>query len=612
MSITTSDDFSIQDDAHPRARMEAADLIIHYLEQIGVDYVFGVPGGAIEPLYNALARSQRRNGIRAVPACHEAAAAYMADGYQRESGRLGVCIATSGPGATNLITGVACAYDNNIPMLVITGQPTLASFGRGALQESSCTGVNVVGMFKHCTRYNSLVSHIDQLETKLVTALLKAHQSSCGPVHLSIPVDILRTVINRPPRDYPLLSQIEQQNSLCDDHGIRQLEMELLQQQKPLFFIGSGTADAIESIMQLVEQCDARFITTPDAKGLINVRHPYYRGVFGLGGHTSAMLTLRHHSGAIVAFGTGFGEFASGGWNESLMSSKLIHVDNCSENLLQTPMARLHVRGNLQEICSRVAARLKHQLPPKKPLNYHQHNGINPNIVLEDASKYHSSAVPIKPQRLMKELSERFPRNTRFVADAGNSMMWAPHYLQPNSLREKFDSSESRLLNLPDRRSRNANWLRLTLNFAPMGWAIGAAIGVARANPGCPVVCITGDGSYLMSGQEISVAARERLPVYFVILNDGVYGMVMHGQRLAGAEPIGFQLPQVNFALMAQSLGIEGHVITEPDDFNQLGLSTHDEKRGPVLLDVRIDREEVPPMIMRLKTLGTAEESLAS
>lgn len=140
---------------------DAADLMVHALELLGVEYVFGVPGGAIEPLYNALARSARRGGPQAVVARHECGAAYMADGYARETGRMGVCIATSGPGATNLITGVACSYENNVPLLVITGQPPIHSFGKGALQESSCTGINTVGMFRHCTRYNSLVSHVD-------------------------------------------------------------------------------------------------------------------------------------------------------------------------------------------------------------------------------------------------------------------------------------------------------------------------------------------------------------------------------------------------------------------------------------------------------------------
>jgi len=169
-----------------------ADLLVGYLEQCGIEYIFGVPGGAIEPLYNALARSRRRGGIRHILARHETGAAFMADGYAPETGKIGVCCATSGPGATNLITGVACAYDNNIPLLAITGQPALPSFGKNPLQESSCTGINTLAMFRHCTRYNSLVSHPLQMEAKLISALQSAIRAP-GPSHLTVPVDVFRS-----------------------------------------------------------------------------------------------------------------------------------------------------------------------------------------------------------------------------------------------------------------------------------------------------------------------------------------------------------------------------------------------------------------------------------
>jgi acetolactate synthase-1/2/3 large subunit len=145
----------------------------------------------------------------------------------------------------------------------------------------------------------------------------------------------------------------------------------------------------------------------------------------------------------------------------------------------------------------------------------------------------------------------------------------------------------------------------MTLEFAPMGWAIGAAVGVARGNPHGPVVCITGDGSYLMSGQEITTAVEEKLPVVFVILNDHAYGMVMHGQRLAGAEPIAYELTHVDFRRMAESMGIMAYVVDSPADFEQIDFPALLARQGPTLIDVRIDREEVPPMMLRLKTLGS-------
>ncbi|HEV7915471.1 MAG TPA: thiamine pyrophosphate-binding protein, partial [Albitalea sp.] len=229
------------------AGVEAAELIVTYLERIGVKHVFGVPGGAIEPLYNALARSERRGGVRSVVARHEAGAAFMADGYARETGRIGVVIATSGPGTTNLITGVAAAYANGVAMLVITGQPPLNTFGRNALQESSCTGINTVGMFRYCTRYNSLVSHADQLEIKLVNALMQATQTPRGPVHLSIPVDILRSTVKAPSPSADLTSLLRLKPSLVDLHAVGQLQGELERAATPVFLIGGGCGEAIEA-----------------------------------------------------------------------------------------------------------------------------------------------------------------------------------------------------------------------------------------------------------------------------------------------------------------------------------------------------------------------------
>ena len=151
--------------------IENGDLILKYLERLGIEYVFGVSGGSIEPFYNALARSERHGGPESILARHETGAAFMADGYARLTGKLGVCCSTSGPGSTNLITGVSNAYMDNIPLLVITGQPAIEKFGMGAWQEGSCTSINTVEMFSHCTRFSSLVSHPAQLEAKLIQAI---------------------------------------------------------------------------------------------------------------------------------------------------------------------------------------------------------------------------------------------------------------------------------------------------------------------------------------------------------------------------------------------------------------------------------------------------------
>ena len=587
--------------------LEVADLLVAYLEQIGVEYIFGVPGGAIEPLFNAMARSQRRGGLRPIVARHEAGAAFMADGYARETGHLGVCCATSGPGSTNMITGVACAHDNNVPLLAISGLPILSSFGRGALQESSSTGVNAFAMFDHCTRYNAMVSHPGQFERKLTNALMKAHHAPGGPVHLAIPLDILRGAAPNAAPTYDLAALHQQEPVLIDIHAVQRLKEELVRSPRVVFVIGASCIEAIEAIMLLVKLTDALFITTPDAKGYINPRHKAYCGVFGMGGHASAHNLLASAPDIVVAFGTGFSEFVSGGWCDSLLNERLVHIDNSEDNLMRSPMAMLHVRGNIRAVCEYLIGLLKDDASfniknAEEPLGNFSRSQAG--ITLLSPESYSSEVTPIKPQRLMKTLSERCPPDTRFLADSGNSMVWTTHYLQP---RDRRIEQERTTIGHPqlDQRSGTASWLRVMMDFCPMGWAIGAAVGIARGNPACPVVCITGDGAFLMSGQEITVAAAEELTVVFVILNDSALGMVKHGQRLAQAEPIGYELPQVDYRKLAEAMCIPGHVIRSPQELDALDFDAILKRKGPTLLDVRIDGEEVPPMMLRMKTLGT-------
>lgn len=293
-----------------------------------------------------------------------------------------------------------------------------------------------------------------------------------------------------------------------------------------------------------------------------------------------------------------------------MLNNRLIHIDSSDDHLMRSPMAKLHVRGRIFTVCERLIELLQ-------PVCYARANKIDaqldPERFMVEPDKYESDATPIKPQRLMRELTRRFPASTRFVADAGNSTAWAVHYLTHDDRRvqtlERRQTREERRTEVAsDRRSENANWLRVIMDFAPMGWAIGAAVGIAQGQPNCPVVCLTGDGSYLMSGQEITVAAEQGLNVIFVILNDAAYGMVKHGQRLAGAESIGWQLPTVNYAKLAEALGVPGYVIESPDDFDKVDFDAILNRKGPTLLDIRIDGEEVPPMSLRMQTLGSVAE----
>lgn len=599
----------LADNSLPRQKPQrkVADLLIKYLEQLEIDFVFGIPGGAIEPLYNALAYSASHGGIRPIVARHETGAAFMADGYFRQTGKLGVCCATTGPGTTNLVTGVASAYENGIPMLVITAQTALSFFGKGAFQESSCTGINTVAIFDQCTRISTLVSHVNQFEHKLVNAIMTAFRSPAGPAHLSVPWDIFGSAVATIEPKYHLPSLLRVGSSL-DSSGVDDLYKELLSAKKTVFVIGAGCGEAIDKIEELAVLTEAKIVATPHGKGFINPYHFSFRGIIGFAGHSSARLTLTDSDvDTVVAIGSNFSEWASNAWDDAaLLNHRLIHVDSNEEHFTRSPMAKLQVRGNISSVFTEVIARLKaHRycsLPEivpghpnqssTEPADYAQDSkALSLGFQFEEDSKFYSAATPIKPQSLMRELAEFFPPNTCFLADTGNSQAWSVHYLHPRGL----GAGSSRT-------SLSAKY-QSSFEFASMGWAIGAAIGTALGKPDHPVVCLTGDGSLLMSGQEITVAVQEKLPVIFIVLNDSALGMVRHGQRLARSAEIATELPRIDYCAFAKALGADAYVINAPGDFKNLSCEALCRRPGPTVLDVRVDPDEVPPMDIRIRVL---------
>ncbi|VAX10900.1 Acetolactate synthase large subunit homolog [hydrothermal vent metagenome] len=255
-------------------------------------------------------------------------------------------------------------------------------------------------------------------------------------------------------------------------------------------------------------------------------------------------------------------------------------------------MTRLHARGNTHAIFDQLLELIR----SNKPVLNRQ-EGINDSSCIhsmlnpEDKEIMLSDAIPIKPQRLMHEINQLFPSNTRFFADTGNSVAWAIHYLQPADRRSI------------KRRGINAGLFRSSIEFSSMGWAIGSSLGAALGYQDGPVVCITGDGSFLMHGQELSVAIGEKLSIVFVVLNDEALGMVKHGQRLHNAEQIAYELPPTDFCAIAKAMGAHGYIIKSPEDLENLDIHDLISDKGPVVLDVRIDGEEVPPMGVRVQGL---------
>lgn len=569
--------------------MTLSDLIVEYLEQFGVEYVFGIPGSPLGPLFDALARSELRGGPRAVLARHEAGAAFIADGYARESGKIGVCCSTTGPGATNLITGVASAYAEQVPMLVITSQTRIADFSFGSFQDSSRDGVDIMSMFDHCTRYNSMVTHPNQLEKKLAAALTSALGSPKGPAHLSIPIDIFSAAANGPASFSKLHALVGAEEGTIDTAALDRLVDEIAavvnRGGKIAILAGHSCIGAGKEITSLAERMGAEIVTTPRGKSSINPYHPLARGVFGCAGHASARRALANDKVELVlAVGTNLGEWSTSKWDPLVMSDRMIHIHRDRATFSRSPMARLHVAGSINLIF----AKLNELFKESKQLSSRTEE-FNPDTLARN--EYLPAGIEVRnkvccqpagPAQLFKapqvyrELIRRLPRETRFFIDNSNSVPWSIHYFfHPRP-----------------------ECYHLSIEFATMAWAVGAAIGGAFANQAAPSVCIAGDGCYLMSGQEITVAVERQLPVLFVVLNDQAYGLIRHGHRISGAEKVEYRIPPVDFAQMARAAGAEAHTIKEAKDFDSIDWQALAVRQGPTLLNILIDPEEPPPLAM--------------
>jgi len=568
--------------------MTMSDLIVEYLEQFGVEYVFGIPGTPLGPLFDALARSERRGGPRAVLTRHEAGAAFIADGYARESGKIGMCCSTTGPGATNLITGVASAYAEQIPMLVLTPQTKIPEFSFGCFQESSRDGVDIMSMFDHCTRYNSMVTHPNQLERKLAAALTTALGVPKGPAHLSIPFDIFAAEANGP-LSFPCLHQlISADKATFNDTALERLGEEVLSVVKGggkiVLLVGRNGVGAGSEITRFAELVGAEIVTTPRGKAAINPYHPLARGVFGCAGHASARRALSDDRvELILAVGSNLGEWSTSKWDPILMNERMIHIHNDRNCFTRSPMARLHVEGVIGTVFAQLNNRLAKELKPSAAAPFDPDAAARTSyvpagiqVISPACCAPSEGAGLLKAPQVYTELIRRLPKETRFFIDNSNSVPWSIHYFfhpRPESYH-------------------------LSIEFATMAWAVGAAVGGAFGDRKSPSVCIAGDGCYLMSGQEITVAVEHGLPVIFAVLSDQGYGLIRHGHRLLGKERVDFDIPPVDFAMMARAAGAEAHTIRSAGDFDLIDWNKLANRQGPTLLDVRIDPEERPPLAM--------------
>lgn len=552
--------------ATPKTSLNVAQAIISYSKAVGISHMFAVPGGAIEPLFNAIAQSQE---LSLVIARHESGAAFMADGFYRETRQMAIACATTGPGATNLITGVASAYAESIPMLVITAQTPLAKFGRKALQESSSVAVDTVSLFSPITVFNMLVSDASQLKNAFFAAVCAALRHK-KPVHLSIPSDVFRQKLS--PEE---LGSLPKEPEFVDEADLKELFSALSKNQKISLLVGESVSGAQKEIKSFIENIDCYYACTPMGKGFVDESHPNFMGVFGFAGHESAKVLLEKHSEVVICAGMELDELSTSGWSSLTNNKRVFHLNANPECFVRASNSK-QVYGNVKTIFEKLNKEVSTWAFKSKKSNLH----------LKQIQYAQDNSSKIKPQSLMQKIA-KVP-GARYFIDAGNSWSWATHYLLTSS---------------------NEGEYRIGMGFGSMAWSIGASIGSAFSKN--TTFCVVGDGSWLMSAQEMTVALQHKLPVVFIILNDSSLGMVYHGQKLGGQESIGWELPAIDFAMQAAAMGVPAFTLKTGTDLQNLDLEEIEllSKSGPVLIDARIDSEEVPPMGDRIKGISVTPGS---
>ncbi|MBN7769777.1 acetolactate synthase 2 catalytic subunit [Marinobacter daepoensis] len=537
--------------------MNGSQHILEAFHRHNISTVFGYPGGCIMPLYDALVDDV---DVEHVLCRHEQACALAADGYARASGRLGVCIATSGPGATNLITGVANAYLDSIPLLVITGQVPSALIGTDAFQETDILGMTL-GIVKH----SYLVEDAGDLPRVLEEAIGLAQSGRPGPVWIDIPKDILLSPITTAAPERP---QAENRQQQCPD--IREAWAMLKAAKRPLLYSGGGVSLA---------QAEANFRAFAEASGLPGVvtlkgignagRHnPNDMGMLGMHGSRAANKAV-DECDLLFVVGARLDDRATGKLDGFAPNARLIHIDTDAAEINKLRAADIAVRGDLNAILSAFTTAAE-QTPlsigdwQKQCQTWHTTGGFR-------AAGNEAPLTPITGPAFIRQLSGITPDNTIIACDVGQHQMWVAQYYQFAHPRHHLSSG----------------------GLGTMGFGMPAAIGAQFANRNSTVINVTGDGSFMMNAQELATIRRYNLPLKLIILDNQCLGMVRQQQELFYNN----RESQINlddnpdFVAMARAFDIPALHIERTDQIRR-GIETILAYNGPMLLHVAISREE--------------------
>jgi acetolactate synthase-1/2/3 large subunit len=559
MSLTDDKECPGNDRDAPR-KMTGAEAVLESLKREGVDVVFGLPGGVLLPLYDAIYRSE----IRHILVRHEQGAAHMADGYARATGKVGVCIATSGPGATNLVTGIANAYMDSVPMVAITGQVNTFLIGKDAFQEADITGITLP-----ITKHNYLLRSAKEIGRVFREAFHIARSGRPGPVLIDLPRDVTVEEVEftwpevNLPGYHPSTKVHEMQ--------IKKAAKALMEAERPVIYVGGGVRYALahQELFELATKINAPVTTTLMGIGCFPEDHPLSLGMLGMHGTKYANYAVQE-SDLLMAVGARFDDRVTGKIASFAPRAKIIHIDVDPAEVGKNVRVDIPVVGDAKNA---LTALIK-EVSPKPRSAW---NEMTEAWKKDHPLKYVPDMNVIKPQFVIEKLCELAP-DAIITTEVGQNQMWAAQFFVHRD-PQKFVSSGG---------------------LGTMGYGFPAAIGAKMGRPECEVIDIAGDGSFLMNSQELATAVVNDIPVKVAILNNGCLGMVRQWQELFfekrySATILGRTSP--DFVKLAEAYGAVGLRATRPSEVEPV-IRTALATDRPTIMDFIVNpAEKVSPMV---------------
>ncbi|MEQ2129941.1 biosynthetic-type acetolactate synthase large subunit [Caldanaerobacter subterraneus KAk] len=551
-------------------KLKGAQVVIEVLKEMGVDTVFGIPGGAVIPIYDALYDSD----IRHILATHEQMAAHMADGYARATGKVGVCIATSGPGATNLVTGIANAYMDSVPVVAITGQVPTYLIGKDAFQEVDITGITMP-----ITKHNFVVKSPEKLADTLREAFAIAKSGRPGPVLVDIPKDIQNAEI-----EYERKGEIEYKNGIKEiisEESLSKAVELILESKKPVIFAGGGViwGEACGELLEFTEKTNIPVATSLMGLGCFPEDHPLSLGLIGMHGSRFANLAV-YHSDLVIAVGTRFSDRVAGKAGGLAPKAKFIHIDIDAAEIGKNVEVDMGIVGRIKEVLKLLIDRTPH-MDRKEWLKE-----------IEELREKHGLRYKkddfLRPQWIVEKIQELSNDDLIIATEVGQNQMWAAQFYKFKRPRTFVTSG----------------------GLGAMGFGLPASIGAQVGRPDKRVVNIAGDGSLRMNIHALETAAFYNIPVIIVLLNNQALGMVRQWQYLFNEKRFSQTdlNPHLNFAKIANDFGVEGIRVTTKEDFEKAFKKAYSEKK-PFMIECIIDKDEM--VLPFIPAGGTVEDTIA-